>query len=64
MSTTPWASKSFADRVRFLGFGPLVVIPYTLFAKGLILNGFAGLEYTFQRFVAELFLLRARFIKR
>ena len=64
MSNTPWASKSFADRVRFLGLGPLVVIPYTLFAKGLILNGFAGLEYTFQRFVAELFLLRARFIKR
>lgn len=63
MTSSSWGSMSLPDKVRFFGLGPLVIIPYTLLAKGLIVNGLAGLEYTFQRFVAELYLLRARLFK-
>jgi glycosyltransferase involved in cell wall biosynthesis len=35
---------------------PLVVLPYTLFARGLILDGRAGLRYAMERFLAELIL--------
>lgn len=35
---------------------PLVVVPYTLFAKGLILDGRAGLHYAMERFIAEAIL--------
>jgi glycosyltransferase involved in cell wall biosynthesis len=35
---------------------PLVIVPYVLFAKGLILDGRAGLHYAFERFVAEVML--------
>ena len=64
MSITSWQDMSLPDRVRYFGLGPFVVIPYTLFAKGLIFNGAAGLEYTYQRFIAELYLLRARINKK
>lgn len=64
MSETPWAELSMPDRVRFFGLSPLIILPYTLLVKGLILNGAVGLEYAFQRFIAELFLLRARLIKK
>ena len=64
MSATPWAELSMPDRVRYLGLAPLIILPYTLLAKGLIINGFAGLEYAFQRLAAELFLLRARLFKK
>lgn len=63
MSKTPWHELSWADRIRFVGLAPLIILPYTLFVKGLIRNGFAGLEYSFQRFIAELYLIRARLIK-
>lgn len=32
---------------------PLAVVPYTLFVKGLILDGRAGLRYALERFIAE-----------
>ena len=63
MKHTAWADLSTPDKIRFWGLGPLVVIPYTLLAKGLIRNGLAGFEYTLQRFIAELYLLRARILK-
>jgi len=35
---------------------PLVIVPYVLFFKGLILDGRAGLHYAFERFLAEVIL--------
>lgn len=55
-----WQSLSWPDRLRYWGVAPLAVIPYTLIVKGLALSGYAGLEYTWQRVVAELYLQRAR----
>lgn len=48
-----------AGRVRKLIFvAPLAVLVHSLFVKGLILDGVAGLRYTWERFVAELILSR------
>jgi glycosyltransferase involved in cell wall biosynthesis len=48
---------NFASRIRKLRVvAPLVVVPHVLFAKGLILDGRAGLAYAWERFVAELML--------
>jgi glycosyltransferase involved in cell wall biosynthesis len=55
-----WRSLSWPDRLRYWGIAPLAVIPYTLIVKGLALSGFAGLEYTWQRLVAEVYLQVAR----
>jgi glycosyltransferase involved in cell wall biosynthesis len=53
---------NLAARIRKLRVvAPLVVIPYTLFVKRLILDGTAGLRYTFERFLAELILSRELF---
>lgn len=60
-SRLPFAEMTFNDKIRYLGLGPIVVVPYTLLAKGLVLNGLAGFKYTWQRFIAELYLLTARF---
>lgn len=51
---------SWPDRLRYIGIAPLAVIPYTLLFKGLITSGSAGLEYTWQRVVAEVYLQVAR----
>lgn len=46
-----------ASRIRKLRVvAPLVVVPYTLFVKGLILDGRAGLHYALERFIAEAIL--------
>lgn len=55
-----WQSLSWPDRLRYWGVAPLAVIPYTLIVKGLALSGYAGLEYTWQRLVAEVYLQLAR----
>jgi len=55
------SSMKMNDKIRFIGLGPVFVIPYTLFLRGVILDGWPGLKYTWQRFVAELYLLAARF---
>lgn len=55
-----WSELSLADRLRKLGIAPIVVFPYTLFFKKLILSGWPGLVYSCQRFVAELALQLAR----
>jgi glycosyltransferase involved in cell wall biosynthesis len=48
---------NLASRIRKLRVvAPLVVVPHVLFAKGLILDGRAGLAYAWERFVAELML--------
>ena len=45
------------DRIRLTGWlAPLLVPSYALFAKGCILNGWAGLYYVFQRLLAEILL--------
>lgn len=52
-------SLGIAGRVRKLVVvAPLAVLVHTLFIKGLILDGAAGLRYAWERFVAELILSR------
>lgn len=63
LKQTHWRDLSLADKVRKTGLAPLVVLPYTLFAKGLILNAWPGLVYSSQRFIAELYLQIARVMK-
>jgi glycosyltransferase involved in cell wall biosynthesis len=48
-----------AGRIRkLIIIAPLAVVLHTLFIKGLILDGLPGLQYTWERFVAELILAR------
>lgn len=48
---------SASSRIRKLRVvAPLVILPYTLLAKGLILDGAAGLHYALERFIAEVIL--------
>lgn len=61
LANTRWQDLSWPDRCRYWGIAPLLVIPYTLFAKALITNGWAGLQYAWQRFIAEVLLQLARF---
>ena len=52
-------SLGVSGRVRKLIFvAPFAVVVHSLFVKGLILDGVAGLRYTWERFVAELILSR------
>jgi hypothetical protein len=51
------------DRLRRRLLGPLLVLPYCLFVKRLILDGRAGWFYSFQRLHAEL-LLALRLLER
>jgi glycosyltransferase involved in cell wall biosynthesis len=54
-----------AARVRKLRVvAPLVVLPYLLFGKRLILDGRAGLHYALERFLAECMLARELFRSR
>ena len=55
-----WSDLSLADRARKSGLAPLIVVPYTFLCKGLILNGWPGVIYTGQRFIAEVCLQIAR----
>ncbi len=53
-------SLGLAGRVRkLIVVAPFAVLVHTLFVKGLILDGMAGLRYAWERFVAELILSRA-----
>jgi glycosyltransferase involved in cell wall biosynthesis len=50
---------SLPHRLRkLIVIAPFAVIVHSLFAKGLIFDGLAGLRYTWERFVAELILSR------
>ena len=55
-----WSSLSNPDKLRKIGAAPLLIFPYTLFAKGLIFSGWPGIVYSGQRLVAELALQLAR----
>lgn len=59
-----WSELSLPNKVRASGLSPLAVIPYTLLGKKLILSGPAGLEYCWQRMVAEVYLQKARLKRR
>jgi glycosyltransferase involved in cell wall biosynthesis len=55
----PKEGWSVADRLRRLGWLMPIVVPiYTLFVKGVILDGKAGREYVRQRYVAEKFIAK------
>lgn len=53
LASMSWTQLSWPDRARRLFLGPLLVVPYCLFFKGLLLDGTAGLYYTYQRLYAE-----------
>ncbi len=56
-ATTPRAALGFNDRIRAtIVLGPPVVLLYTLLVRGVILDGWAGWYYAFQRATAELIL--------
>jgi glycosyltransferase involved in cell wall biosynthesis len=58
---TPFNEMTLNDKIRYVGLGPLIVIPYTLLIRGVVFDGLAGLKYTAQRVIAETYLLKARF---
>ena len=54
---TPSLELALADRLRKTGWAaPLVIVPYILFARGLILDGWRGMAYALQRGYVELLL--------
>ena len=61
LAGTAFKHMSLQDRLRYLGLAPLIILPYTLVVKGTILDGLPGLEYAWQRFIAEFYLQSARF---
>ncbi len=61
LAQSQWSELAWPDRLRMIGVAPLAVVPYTLIVKGLIINGWPGLVYTWQRFLAECYLQIARF---
>ena len=57
LRSTPREKLALADRWRKTGWAaPLVIIPYILFARGLILDGWTGTFYALQRGYVELLL--------
>lgn len=57
LRSTRWSSLSFPDKVRRARvLGPPAVVLYCLFGKGLILDGWPGWYYTFERAAAETIL--------
>lgn len=59
LRATPWPAANGAAKVRKLRVvAPFAVALHTLFVKGLIFDGLAGLRYTLERVIAELILSR------
>ena len=57
LAATPRAALGFNDRIRAtILLGPPVVFLYTLFLRGVILDGWAGWYYALQRALAEMLL--------
>jgi glycosyltransferase involved in cell wall biosynthesis len=55
--STPKAGLSLQDRLRLrIYFAPLVMLAYLLLGRGLILDGWQGWYYVFQRSIAEMLL--------
>jgi glycosyltransferase involved in cell wall biosynthesis len=62
LRTADPSTLNAAARIRKLRVvAPFVVVPYLLFAKGLIFDGRAGLRYVLERFLAEAILSIALF---
>lgn len=61
LANTSWSKLNLQNKLRASGLAPIVIVPYTLLGKKLILSGPAGLEYCRQRFVAEMTLQKARY---
>jgi len=56
-TSTPTSALGLNDRIRkTIVLGPPVVLLYTLFVRGVILDGWAGWYYAFQRALAETLL--------
>lgn len=51
-----WHNLTWPDRFRRCFLGPLVILPFCLFLKGLILDGKEGWYYSLQRLYAEVLL--------
>ena len=60
LRTTSWTELSLPDKARKLSLSPILILPYTLLVRGMIVNGWSGLLYSGQRFIAELLLQIAR----
>ncbi|RBP51520.1 glycosyltransferase family 2 protein [Arenicella xantha] len=60
LATAPFKQLKLQDKFRYLGIAPLIVLPYTLFVKGVVIDGATGVQYAWQRFMAELYLQQAR----
>jgi len=57
LTRTPTSALGLNDRIRkTILLGPPVVLLYTLFMRGVILDGWAGWYYAFQRALAETLL--------
>jgi len=57
LTRTPASALGLNDRIRkTIILGPPVVLLYTLFVRGVILDGWAGWYYAFQRALAETLL--------
>jgi len=60
LTTVRWAHASMRDRVRkTVILAPWIVPMYTLFGKGVALDGLRGLRYTFERAIAETLIANA-----
>lgn len=53
LGSSAFSQLGFADKCRRLKLGPLLIVPYLLFCKGLIFDGAIGREYLRQRLTAE-----------
>lgn len=62
-ANTKFKHLSTNDKLRYVGLGPLLVLPYTLLLNGTLLDGYLGLRYAGQRFMAEVYLLLARVLR-
>jgi hypothetical protein len=57
LRVTPSRELPVADRLRRTGWiAPLVIVPYVLFGRGLIMDGWRGVAYAFQRGYVEALL--------
>jgi glycosyltransferase involved in cell wall biosynthesis len=54
---SPRRSLAIGDRVRLVGLAPIIVLLYTLVAKGCIFDGWPGWYYALQRVIAESLIL-------
>ncbi len=64
LQSMPFSALSTIDKVRRIpGLAPLMVVPYLLFAKGLMFSGKPGMVYLKQRVQAEWILQKALFLK-